>query len=89
MAGKCDLPLHGITVVLDTPGPRLYLGRYDFEDDGGIVLRDAEIRDVGEGESKEAILTRSARYGIFKNADRVEVPRSEIVSVRRLSEVGA
>jgi hypothetical protein len=41
---------------------------------------------VHPGESKEAILARSARYGVFKNADRVEIPRAEIASVRPLSE---
>ncbi len=87
MAGKCDLPLHGLTVVVDTGGPKLYLGRYDFEDPGGIVLRDVEIRPVNAGETKAAILARSAKYGIFKNADRVEIPRAEIVSVRTLSEI--
>lgn len=87
MAGKCDLPLHGLTVVVDTPGPTIYLGRYDFEDPNGIVLRDVEIRVVRPGETKEAALARSARYGVFKNADRVEIPRAEIASVRRLSEI--
>jgi hypothetical protein len=87
MAGKCDLPLHGMTVVIDTPGPRLYIGRYDFEDEEHVVLNHAEIRDLTPGESKEQILARSARYGVFVNAQRIRVPRAEIASIRRLSEI--
>jgi hypothetical protein len=83
------LPLHGLTVVVDTPGPRLYIGRYDFEDDERIVLRDVEVRPVAPEETKEAILARSAEYGVFKTDDRVEVPRREIASVRLLSEIDA
>jgi len=47
MAGKCDLPLHGMTVVVDATGSRLYVGRYDFEDDQRLVLNHAEVRDLG------------------------------------------
>ena len=86
MSGKCDLPLHGMTVVVDTPGPRLYIGRYDFEDEDGIVLRDAEVRALAPAETKEAVLARSALFGVFKTDDRITIPRAEIVSVRRLSD---
>jgi hypothetical protein len=87
MSGKCDLPLHGLTVVVDTPGPLLYIGRYDSEDDQMIVLRDAQVRPVGPDETKNAILAHSARYGVFKTDDRVEVPRRNVAWVRLLSEV--
>jgi hypothetical protein len=87
MSGKCDLPLHGLTVVIDTPGPLLYIGRYDSEDPERIILRDAEVRPVGPEESKESILARSARYGVFKTDDRIEVPRRNVAWVRLLSEI--
>lgn len=87
MAGKCDLPLHGLTVVVDTPGSRIYIGRYDFEDEEKLVLNDVEVKDLASGEDKSAYLARSAKYGVFVNTDRVKVPRADIVSVRRLSEI--
>jgi hypothetical protein len=87
MAGKCDLPLHGLTVVVDTGRETLYLGRYDFEDAERIVLRDAEVRELHPGETKARALARSAKYGVFKNCDRLEIPRAEVLSVRRLSEI--
>jgi hypothetical protein len=87
MTGKCDLPLHGLTVVIDTPQTRLYLGRYDYEDSARIVLRDAEVRELQSGEDKVRFLARSAKYGVYKTHDRVEVPREEIASVRRLADI--
>ena len=86
MTKNCDLPLHGITVVVDTPGERLYIGRYHSESEEGILLQDADVRDLEAGVTKAEYLARSAKYGVFKNCDRVKVPRSEIRSVRRLIE---
>jgi hypothetical protein len=83
---KCDLPLHGLTVVVETNGPRFYVGRFDVEDDRGILLRDVDVRDLPAKE-KEAHLAKTAKYGVFKNADMVRVPAAEVSSVRRLSEI--
>lgn len=87
MAGKCDLPLHGLTVVIDTPGPRIYIGRYDHEDDETLTLNHAEIREIGPEETKAEVLARSARYGVFVNTDRIRIPKGEIISIRRLADV--
>lgn len=84
---KCELPLHGLTVVVETPGPRVYIGRFDVEDDRGVLLRDADVRDLDGSESKAAYLARTAKFGVFKNTDVVRVPHAEIVSIRRLSEI--
>jgi hypothetical protein len=84
---KCDLPLHGLTVVVDTHGSRLYIGRFDVEDDRGVLLRDVDVRDLDAPESKSAYLARTAKFGVFKNTDHVRVPREEIHSIRRLSEI--
>ena len=87
MSGKCDLPLHGLTVVVDTHGSRLYIGRYDLEDEKGVILRDVDLRDLDDDMTKEAYLARTAKYGVFKNRDQVRVPQEEIVSIRQLSEI--
>lgn len=84
---KCDLPLHGLTVVVDTPGSRLYIGRYDVEDDRGVLLRDVDVRDLDGPESKAAHLARTAKFGVFRNTDQVRVPHDEIASIRRLAEI--
>jgi len=86
MAQACDHPLHGITVVVDTAGPTVYIGRYHSETDGVILLHDVDVRDVGDAEAKAAYLARSARFGVFKNSAHARVPRSEVTSVRKLVE---
>ena len=86
MASACDHPMHGFTVVVDTAGPRVYIGRYHSETEGSVRLHDADVRDPGTGEAKTAYLARSARMGVFKNADHVLIPRSDIVSIRKLVE---
>jgi len=83
---KCETPLHGLTVVVDTAGPRLYIGRFDVEDDRGVLLRDVDVRDLPEDVSKDEYIARTAKFGVFKNTDHVRVPSDEIVSIRRLSE---
>lgn len=86
MGRKCDLPLHGLTVVIDG-GSKLYIGRFDYETDEFILLHDADIQELGPGFEMEAYLARTAKFGVRKNADRVTVPQAEVVSVRRLTEV--
>jgi len=84
---KCDEPLHGLTVVIDTPSDRLYIGRFDVEDERGILLRDVDVREPEAGVTKEAYLAKTAKFGVFRNADQVWVRPEEIASVRKLSEI--
>lgn len=86
MSNVHDDPLHGITVVVDTAGSTVYIGRYHSETRDGLLLMDADVRDLGDPSAKAGYLARSARLGVFKNTDRVIVPRSEVASVRRLIE---
>lgn len=80
--------LHGITVVVETNGPRVYIGRCDEETAAGIVLLDADHHDDGEsGRSSADYIRRAARFGVFKKHDRLVVPRDEIARVRRLGEI--
>jgi hypothetical protein len=81
-------PLHGITVVVDTPGPCVYVGRCDTQDAESIVLLDADVHTDGEGgRSKSEYLAQVARVGHWKKHDRVVIPAADILSVRRLGEV--
>ena len=80
--------LHGITVVVDTQGPRVYVGRCDSEGPDGIVLLDVDVHADGDGgRSKADYLRQVARVGHWKKHDRVEVAAAEIVSVRRLGDM--
>ncbi len=81
-------PLHGITVVVDTAGPEVWVGRCDDMDDRQIVLLEADLHRTGDdGRSKEEYVERAARFGVWKKFERVRIDRSEVVSVRRLGEL--
>ena len=82
--------LHGITVVVDTSGPRVFIGRCDTLDDEKIILVGvAEHTDGDKGQSKEEFVKKSAKLGFWEHHSRIELPTSEIASITRLGEVRA
>ena len=80
--------LHGITVVVDTDGPEIFVGRCDDMDDERVLLLDVDVHRDGEGgRSKEDYVQKAARFGVWKKHDRLVVDRARVTSVRRLAEV--
>ncbi len=83
-------PLHGITVVVDTRGPQVYVGRCDTQDAERIILLDVDVHADGEGgRSKGDYLRTVARVGHWKKHDRISIATHDILSVRRLGEIQA
>lgn len=81
-------PLHGITVVVDTHGPEVFVGRCDDLDERGIVLHDVDVHQDGEGgRSKADYLQRAARLGVWKKHATLFIPREKIASVQKLAEI--
>src|ERR1700760_4233414 len=80
--------LHGITVVVDTKGPKVYVGRCDDEDTEKVVLVDADIHEDGaNGKSKADYVKRASKFGFWKKYDHLVIPRSEVISMTRLGDV--
>lgn len=80
--------LHGMTVVVDTSGPEIYVGRCDDIDDRHVILLDVDVHKEGDdGRSKIDYVERASRLGVWKKFDRLAVPRGEVTSVRRLGEI--
>ena len=80
--------LHGITVVVDTRGPEIYVGRCDDIDDRVVTLHDVDVHRDGEGgRSKGEYVERAAQYGVWKKHDSLAIPRSDVTSIRPLGEV--
>ncbi|HYG73432.1 MAG TPA: iron-sulfur cluster assembly accessory protein [Planctomycetota bacterium] len=80
--------LHGITVVVDTKGPKVYVGRCDDEDEVAVVLKDADVHEDGHnGKSKAQYIERAAKFGVWKKFDHIAIPRAEVASITRLGEV--
>ena len=80
--------LHGITVVVDTKGPKVFIGRCWDMDDENVVLLDADEHEDGQdGRSKDQYVRRAAKVGIWKKHDRVMIPLMVVASVKRLGEI--
>ncbi len=80
--------LHGITVVVDTTGDEIYVGRCDDEDDRQVVLLDADVHRDGEnGRSKQEYLRRAAEVGVWKQHDRLVIPRARVRSIVPLGQI--
>ena len=87
-ADKGDL--HGITVVVDTTGAELYIGRFFEQRTDGVVLLDvARHRDGAGGVSKDQYVQTAARYGQWRELEQVVVPTPQVRSVTRLADAGA
>lgn len=80
--------LHGITVVVDTVGEEIYVGRCDEMTADEIVLHDVDVHREGEdGRTKAQYVERAARFGTWKKFDRLAIPSAAIASVRRLGDL--
>lgn len=79
--------LHGITVVVETNGPLTYVGRYDSEDEHGVLMLDVGIHDAAAGVSKEDYVHKSAKFGIRSDHKRFVVPAGQVARITRLGEM--
>lgn len=82
--------LHGITCVLDTAGPRAYVGRLHEADERVVLLHDADVFEAAPGgPTKAEWLARAAAVGVWPRHRTLAVPTAEVTSVRRLGDVAA
>lgn len=82
--------LHGVTVVVDTDGPEVFVGRCHEVTPAGVVLLDADGHRADAGAaSKEEWVRRAARFGVWGRQPHLVVPRERVVSIRRLGDVEA
>ncbi|MFL5492880.1 MAG: hypothetical protein ACJ8DC_00705 [Gemmatimonadales bacterium] len=80
--------LHGITVVIETHGPRTYIGRFDSEDQEGLHLLDAAIHEAAaDAPSKEEYVRRSAKFGVRAEHKHLILPAREVARITRLGDV--
>jgi hypothetical protein len=79
--------LHGITVVVETDGAELFVGRCDDIDGEGVHLKDADRHVDGEGAvPREEFLARARRFGVWPNHRMLTVPGERVRRVVRLVE---
>lgn len=76
--------LHGVTVVLETTGDTVYVGRYHEETPQGVLLHDvAEHRDAA---SRVEFLRRTLKFGVRAEHRDLLVPGEAVRRIRRLVE---
>jgi len=82
--------LHGITVVVQMRGPRVYVGRCDQQTADGIHLMDVDHHDDGQdGRSTAEYLLRAHKFGVFAKEPKLFVANDEIEAVYRLGALQA
>lgn len=80
--------LHGITIVVDTAGPKVYIGRCFEATDEHVVLLDADVHEDGtNGRSKEQFIEKAAHVGVWNRMKQVTIPRDEVTSIQKLREI--
>lgn len=79
--------LHGITIVVETDGPELVVGRCHDIDERGVTLRDADVHHAAESTiTRQAYLEAAGRVGVWPRHKRLFVPAERIREVRRLAD---
>jgi hypothetical protein len=79
--------LHGVTVVVETNGPRTYVGRFDTEDDQGVHILDVGVHEEPTDISKDEYLKKTARFGINRQHRHLVVPHQDVARIVRLAEL--
>lgn len=80
--------LHGVTVVVDGPEGRSWVGRYHERTERGILLHDVAIHDPATTPlPREAWLERLRKFGIKVDARHLVIPGQDALGIRRLAEV--
>jgi hypothetical protein len=79
--------LHGVTVVVETTGETMYIGRYHEQTPAGVLLHDvSEYRPSAEGPTPREFIERALKYGVRAQREHIVVPSPEVRSITRLRE---
>ena len=80
--------LHGITVAVDTHGAEIYVGRCHDIDAERIYLVDVDVHTAGgEAGGKRAYLERVAKFGHWKQLDRLAIDRRRVAWMETLGRI--
>ena len=79
--------LHGITVVVDTDGDELFVGRLDDMDDDRVILLDVDVHRDGDDPPRATYLERAAQWGIFPKHRQLVLDRRRVAEVTRLGDL--
>lgn len=80
--------LHGVTVVIRTPGPRTWVGRFHEQDEHGVHLLDAALHDAETSEqSRDDFLRRLVKFGVRPEHKHVLLPAQDVAEITPLGHL--
>lgn len=79
--------LHGITVVVETDGAELYVGRCDDIDDGRVLMLDVDVNTDEDEAARAQYLKNAAQWGVFAKHKRLVIDRQRVTAIRRLGDL--
>lgn len=82
--------LHGVTVVLETEGGVLYVGRYHEETPAGVLLHDvAEHHEAAGAVTAQEFVQKTLKFGVRAAHRHIVVPSASVRRVSRLVDWAA
>lgn len=80
--------LHGITVVVETHGPRTYVGRLDTQDERGVHLLNVSMHEAAADQpSLDAYLERTVKFGVRVDQKHLVVPTADVAKITPLGSL--
>ena len=78
----------GRIVILDTPGPLIYIGTLGDLHTDVLLLHEADVHDTQDsGSTKEYYIAQTRKLGVRSNRAKVMVRREIIASISLLEDV--
>ena len=81
-----DVP-HGLNVVIETNGSRVYIGRFDSTSGFTALLHDVDVHEVQPGIDPEAYIRETALYGVDVKSRDLQIDVLDIKRIRLLRDV--
>jgi len=81
--------LHGITVVARHVDGTVFVGRFDQEDQGKILLLDVSTQPAAPEGEIATFLARTMKFGVRVDRKHLAIPTTELTSVTPLQEAVA
>ncbi len=78
---------HGMNLVIETRGGKVYIGRFDMSNGFEVLMHDCDIFEPAEGADPEHWIRETATYGVDVKQRDLTFSASEVLSWRPLGDV--
>ena len=77
--------LHGVTVVVESPGGVTWVGRYHERNDRGVLMHDVAVHDAASAELPRGDwIQRLVKFGVRIDRKHVVIPNADATRIVRL-----